>query len=64
MKLSIQACQALMMVLQHGLMEQISVVDILRDLEFVEDGDGLKVTNPPTIKFDFGDDDDEEEEKE
>ena len=42
MKLSIQACQALMMVLQHGLMEQISVVDILRDLEFVEDGDGQR----------------------
>lgn len=52
MKLTDQALGSIMMVLQKCLMEQADIVPLLKELEFVETGDGLSVTNPPTLHID------------
>ncbi len=52
MKLSNQSIGTLMMVLQKCLMEQSDIVPLLKELDFVVDGDELSVTNPPTIHVD------------
>ena len=52
MKLSDQAMGALMMVLQKCLMEQSDIVPMLKELDFVKDGDELSVENPPTLHID------------
>lgn len=50
MKLSDQALGALMMALQKSLLEQTDIVPVLKDFNFVLEGDELSVTNPPTFK--------------
>ena len=52
MKLSDQALGAVMMALQKSLLEQSDIVPVLKDFDFVLDGDELSVTNPPTFKVD------------
>lgn len=52
MKLSDQAMGALMMVLQKCLMEQSDIVPMLKELDFLQDGDELSVENPPTLHID------------
>jgi len=52
MKLSNQSIGTLMMVLQKCLMEQSDIVPMLKDLDFVADGDEISVVNPPTIHVD------------
>ncbi len=50
MKLSDQALGAVMMALQKSLLEQSDIVPVLKDFDFVLDGEELSVTNPPTFK--------------
>ena len=50
MKLSDQALGAVMMALQKSLLEQTDIVPVLKDFDFVLDGEELSVTNPPTFK--------------
>ena len=51
MKLSDQAQGALMMALQKCLMEQIDIVPILGEMNFITDEEGdLLVENPPTVE--------------
>jgi hypothetical protein len=50
MKLSDQALGAVMMALQKSLLEQSDIVPVLKDFNFVLDGEELSVTNPPTFK--------------
>ena len=55
MKLSDQALGAVMMALQKSLLEQSDIVPVLKDFNFVVQGesqDELVVTNPPTFKVD------------
>ena len=52
MKLSDQSMGALMMVLQKCLMEQSDIVPMLKELDFVVDGEQLSVLNPPTLHID------------
>jgi len=52
MKLSDQALGAVMMALQKSLLEQSDIVPVLKDFNFVLDGEELSVTNPPTFKVD------------
>tara|TARA_A100000172_G_scaffold62042_2_gene41467 strand:+ start:255 stop:449 length:195 start_codon:yes stop_codon:yes gene_type:complete len=55
MKLSDQALGAVMMALQKSLLEQTDIVPVLKDFNFVINGDSqdeLVVTNPPTFKVD------------
>ncbi len=55
MKLTDQALGAIMMALQKSLMEQTDIVPVLKDFNFLIQGeaqDQLIVENPPTIKFD------------
>ena len=57
MRLSDQAVGTLMMALQKCLLEQIDIVEILKDFNFdiqtgSQDQDELIVTNPPTVSFD------------
>jgi hypothetical protein len=55
MKLSDQALGAVMMALQKSLLEQTDIVPVLKDFNFVVQGDSqdeLMVTNPPTFKVD------------
>jgi len=52
MKLSDQALGAIMMALQKSLLEQSDIVPVLKDFDFVLDGEELSVTNPPTFKVD------------
>tara|TARA_R110000824_G_scaffold185247_3_gene366229 strand:- start:790 stop:996 length:207 start_codon:yes stop_codon:yes gene_type:complete len=55
MRLSDQAVGTLMMALQKCLLEQIDIVDILKDFEFLVQGESqseLIITNPPTVSFD------------
>jgi len=52
MKLSDQALGAVMMALQKSLLEQSDIVPVLKDFDFVLDGEELSVTNPPTFKVD------------
>jgi len=51
MKLSDQAQGALMMALQKCLMEQIDIVPILGEMNFITDEEGdLLVENPPSFE--------------
>ena len=51
MKLSDQAQGALMMALQKCLMEQIDIIPILGDMNFITDEEGnLQVENPPSFE--------------
>ena len=52
MKLSDQALGAVMMALQKSLLEQTDIVPVLKDFDFVLNGEELSVTNPPTFKVD------------
>ena len=52
MKLSDQALGAVMMALQKSLLEQTDIVPVLKDFNFIVDGEELLVTNPPTFKVD------------
>ena len=55
MKLSDQALGAVMMALQKSLVEQSDIVPVLKEFNFVIQGDSqdeLMVTNPPTFKLD------------
>tara|TARA_R100001509_G_C4823975_1_gene200844 strand:- start:643 stop:837 length:195 start_codon:yes stop_codon:yes gene_type:complete len=55
MKLSDQALGAVMMALQKSLLEQSDIVPVLKEFNFVVQGDSqdqLVVTNPPTFKVD------------
>jgi hypothetical protein len=55
MKLSDQAVGTLMMALQKCLLEQIDIVEILKDFDFVVQGESqseLIITNPPTVSLD------------
>ena len=52
MKLSDQALGAVMMALQKSLLEQSDIIPVLKDFDFVLDGEELLVTNPPTFKVD------------
>ena len=52
MKLSDQALGAVMMALQKSLLEQSDIVPVLKDFNFVLDGEELSVTNPPIFKVD------------
>jgi hypothetical protein len=52
MKLSNQALGAVMLTLQKGLLDQIDVTGILRNLDFFETVHGeLDVKNPPTFEI-------------
>ena len=51
MKLSDQAQGALMMALQKCLMEEIDIIPILGDMDFIADEEGnLHVENPPSFE--------------
>ena len=53
MKLSDQAMGAVMMALQKSLLEESDIVPVLKNFNFVVQGesqDQLVVTNPPTFK--------------
>ena len=51
MKLSNQAQGALMMALQKCLLEEIDIIPILGDMNFVTDKEGnLQVENPPSFE--------------
>ena len=55
MVLSDQALGAVMMALQKSLVEQSDIVPVLKEFNFVIQGDSqdeLVVTNPPTFKLD------------
>ncbi len=52
MILSDQALGAVMMALQKSLLEQSDIVPVLKEFNFVLDGEELSVTNPPTFKVD------------
>jgi hypothetical protein len=47
MNLSNQALGSIMICLQKALVEELDIVPMLRELNFVESGDGLLVSNPP-----------------
>tara|TARA_R100000900_G_scaffold141949_2_gene123352 strand:- start:1042 stop:1233 length:192 start_codon:yes stop_codon:yes gene_type:complete len=54
MKLSDQALGAVMMALQKSLLEQSDIVPVLKEFNFVVQGDSqdeLNVTNPPSFKM-------------
>ena len=58
MILSDQALGAVMMALQKSLLEQTDIVPVLKEFNFVVQGesqDELIVTNPPTFKMDEAD---------
>ncbi len=51
-KLSNQALGAVMMALQHSLLNQTDIVPMLKGFELVVDENGeLVVTNPPSVKL-------------
>jgi len=59
MRLSDQALGAVMMALQKSLLEQSDIVPVLKEFNFVVQGDSqdeLIVTNPPSFKLDEFDD--------
>ncbi len=61
LKLSNQALGTLMMSLQKGLMEQIDITEILKDLNFYVSVDNEIVCyNPPVLEYDDDDFDDDE----
>ena len=47
MQLTDQALASVMVCLQKALVEEMDIVPMLKELDFVESGDGLLVTNPP-----------------
>ena len=49
-KVSNQALGAVMMALQESLLNELDIVPILRGFELKETGEGLIVTNPPTVR--------------
>jgi hypothetical protein len=49
MTLSDQALASIMMALQKSLMEQTDIVPILKDFEFVAEGEDLYVKNAPAF---------------
>jgi hypothetical protein len=51
MQLSNQALGAIMLALQESLLEQTDIVPILKGFTLQESGDGLIITNPPTVRF-------------
>ena len=51
MQLSNQALGAIMMALQESLLEQTDIVPVLKGFELTESGEGLIITNPPTVRF-------------
>ena len=54
MTLSDQALGAVMMALQKSLLEETDIVPVLKDFNFIVQGDSqdqLIVTNPPTFKL-------------
>ena len=58
MILSDQALGAVMMALQKSLLEETDIVPVLKDFNFIVQGDSqdeLVVTNPPTFKMDEAD---------
>tara|TARA_R100000908_G_C3614909_1_gene63266 strand:+ start:248 stop:460 length:213 start_codon:yes stop_codon:yes gene_type:complete len=50
MQLSNQAMGAIMMALQESLLNELDIVPILKGFELTETTEGLKVTNPPTMR--------------
>ena len=50
LKLSNQALGSVMMALQESLLNEMDIVPLLQGFELVETGDGLVVTNPPTVR--------------
>ncbi len=48
--LSNQALGSVMMALQESLLNEMDIVPILKGFELVNTGDGLVVTNPPTVR--------------
>ncbi len=50
MQLSNQAMGAIMMALQESLLNELDIVPILKGFELTETKEGLKVTNPPTMR--------------
>tara|TARA_B100000212_G_scaffold342432_1_gene329553 strand:+ start:9517 stop:9753 length:237 start_codon:yes stop_codon:yes gene_type:complete len=51
MQLSNQALGAIMLALQESLLEQTDIVPILKGFTLQESGEGLIITNPPTVRF-------------
>ena len=51
MQLSDQALGAIMMALQESLLNELDIVPILKGFELEDTGEGLTVTNPPTVRF-------------
>jgi hypothetical protein len=51
MKLSNQAAAALLMCLQKCIAEETDIMPLLKELDFVANGDELQVTNPPAFKM-------------
>ena len=51
MQLSNQALGAIMLALQESLLEQTDIVPVLKGFTLQESGDGLIITNPPTVRF-------------
>tara|TARA_R100001129_G_C5260391_1_gene230946 strand:- start:719 stop:934 length:216 start_codon:yes stop_codon:yes gene_type:complete len=51
MQLSDQALGAIMMALQESLLNELDIVPILKGFELEATGEGLTVTNPPTVRF-------------
>ena len=49
-KLSNQALGSVMMALQESLLNEMDIVPILKGFELISTGDGLVVTNPPTVR--------------
>tara|TARA_R110002012_G_scaffold318396_1_gene536804 strand:- start:947 stop:1129 length:183 start_codon:yes stop_codon:yes gene_type:complete len=59
MKLTDQALGAIMMALQKSLLEETDIVPVLKDFNFIIQGesqDELMVTNPPTFTLEEFDD--------
>ena len=48
--LSNQACGAIMMALQKGIMEQTDITDIIKNFNVKLEGTELIITNPPSFK--------------
>jgi|TARA_Y100001972_G_scaffold34677_1_gene43065 hypothetical protein len=51
MQLSNQALGAIMLALQESLLEQTDIVPVLKGFTLQESGEGLIITNPPTVRF-------------
>jgi len=51
MQLSNQALGAIMMALQESLLNELDIVPILKGFKLEDSEKGLKVLNPPTVRF-------------